>query len=82
MTLTYYDAERITLEKSKEAMLGCSLPASTWIPEFTRTPENRATTIFSGIRVGICITTYDDSYNYNDNYKYKRWIETHHEVKN
>ena len=31
-----------------------SLPATTKIPEFTRTPENKATTIFSGIRVGIC----------------------------
>ena len=28
---------------------------STWIPEFTIIPENSATTIFSGIRVGICI---------------------------
>ena len=31
------------------------LLAITRIPEFTRIPENRATTIFSGIRVGICI---------------------------
>ena len=30
------------------------LPASTSIPEFTTIPENSATTIFSGIRVGIC----------------------------
>ena len=29
-------------------------PATTRIPEFTRIPQNRATTIFSGIRVGIC----------------------------
>ena len=29
--------------------------ATTRIPEFTRIPENRATTIFSGVRVGICI---------------------------
>ena len=40
----------------------CSLPATTTIPEFTRIPENDPTTIFSGIRVGICIryecTTY------------------------
>ena len=34
--------------------LVCSLPASTRIPEFTLIPENSATTIFSGIRVGIC----------------------------
>ena len=32
----------------------CSLPVTTRIPEFTRIPENKATTIFSGIRVGIC----------------------------
>ena len=32
-----------------------SILATTGIPEFTRIPENRATTIFSGIRVGICI---------------------------
>ena len=30
------------------------MPATTRIPEFTRIPENRATTIFSGVRVGIC----------------------------
>ena len=34
-----------------------SLPVTTRIPEFTRIPENRATTIFSGIRVGICTTS-------------------------
>ena len=32
------------------------LPATTIIPELTRIPENRATTIFSGIRVGVCTT--------------------------
>ena len=30
------------------------MPATTRIPELTRIPENGATTIFSGIRVGIC----------------------------
>ena len=35
-------------------LLECNLPATTTIPEFTRIPENTATTIFSGIRVGIC----------------------------
>ena len=34
------------------------MPATTRIPEFTRIPENRATTIFSGIRVGICSPSY------------------------
>ena len=38
-------------------LLVSTIPATTRIPEFTRIPEKRATTIFSGIRVGICIIT-------------------------
>ena len=37
-------------------LLMSTMPATTRIPEFTRIPEKRATTIFSGVWVGICIT--------------------------
>ena len=50
----------------------CSLPVTTRIPEFTRIPENKATTIFSGIRVGICNVflkkNYADSRDHEENW--------------
>ena len=36
-------------------LLVSPMPATTRIPEFTRIPEKRATMIFSGIPVGICM---------------------------
>ena len=46
-----------SLDGSYQSVLW-SLLATTIIPELTRITESRATTIYSGIRVGICIGRY------------------------
>ena len=49
-----------SLDGSYQSVLW-SLLATTIIPELTRITESRATTIYSGIRVGICIISLENN---------------------